>query len=1148
MKALSTKNNLKKKSRRVISYLISMFVTVGLFSSLSIDAFAQQEKNLISNGSFEDGEIGNWKPRGDAKLEVTKETKAYDGDYSLKVTGRKQNWNGPAYSVKDLMEKEKTYKVSLKVKAVEGQAALGKEEKVTLSMQKTIDGSDAYNNLVSSVDINETDWTTISTEYTLSYSGELTLLDIYLESNTVDLEFYVDDFSIIDTTFVEMENVVANSGFENGKSDWAPLGPVNLEVVKGIAHTGDYSLKAFGRTDSWNAPSYSLADKLIPGKSYEVSAWVMFDESANDVETIKATFVGNVDGNAKYDQAATVEAKKGVWSEMKGEINVPLDSEPLNIYIESPNKDLAYYIDDVSILGEVKAAPMEIETDIPSLHEVFKDDFLVGGAVNPWYFGNNSLEEQLVKKHYNVITAENSMKPDALQKEEGVFTFTEADKLVDYAKANNTIVRGHTLVWYSQVPDWFFEDVNSPDGVASKELLLERERTHIRTILNHYKEKYGTADGGSPIKYWDVVNEVISDDGEYRNSKWYQIAGLDYIRVAFETAHEVDPSLKLYINDYNIERNNAKTNKLYELVKLLKSEGVPIDGVGLQMHVSIDVSIESIKNSIEKYESIPGIEIQVTELDAAMGVKNEAVTKEVLIKQGRFYKKLFDLFKSKSDRITAVVIWGIIDDTSWVKESKPLLFDGKYKAKPAFYSIVSPENAVVSREEVQAVQGTPKDENDIIWTTIRNIDVNTFYKNVKGATGKVQVMWDENNLYIKMNVSDSTVSNNDKVELFVNDEDTITLNRKDSVSNKDGYSLYKVVALKDLVSQDDVLDFDIRISDSNENNELNSIVVLNDYSNSQEVTSEKYAYLKLGGQSKIEESVFGTPVIDGKYDDSWANAKEVVTNELVEGTIGATAKVKTMWDENYLYVIADITDKLLNKSNKNEWEQDSVEIFIDQNNNKTAHYQEDDAQIRINFENELSGSGYNKEALKSKTTVTDTGYIVEVAIPLDKVQVKDGDLVGFDFQVNDSDEFGTRTGVVTWCDGSGGSYANTSGFGNLKLVKDIEIEKPGDEEKPGDSENPGNEEKPGDSEKPEDQEQTDDSKKPEDDTEIIVPDKPNGGNNNQGNTNQNNDKENEGKLPSTGGTDTTLIFSFAVLLVAVGVYMKKRSSNVKNVE
>ena len=1105
MKSLMVKVDLKKGRLRLISYLISVFVSVGLFSSLSIDAFAQQEKNLISNGSFENGEIGNWKSRGDAKLEVTKEIKAYDGDYSLKVTGRKQNWNGPAYSVKDLMEKEKTYKVSLKVKAVEGQAALGKEEKVTLSMQKTIDGSDAYNNLVSSVVINETDWITINTEYTLSYSGELTVLDLYLESNTVDLEFYIDDFSIVDTTPVEIGNII-NSDFEDGKSDWINQGTVNLNIVNGIAHTGNSSLKVDGREATWAGPSYVLTDKLIAGKTYEFNAWVMFDEGENESEVIKATFTSNAEKDTKYEEAASVEAKKGVWTEMKGELKVPVGSDTWTIYIEAPNQNLSsYYIDDISILGEAKPTPMEIETDIPSLHEVFKDYFLVGGAVNPWYFGNNSLEEQLVKKHYNVITAENSMKPDALQKVEGVFTFEQGDKLVDYAKANNTIVRGHTLVWHSQVPDWFFEDENSPDGVASKELLLERERTHIRTILNHYKEKYGTADGESPIKYWDVVNEVIDDNGEYRNSKWYQIAGLDFIRVAFETAHEVDPSLKLYINDYNIERNNAKTNKLYELVNLLKSEGVPIDGVGLQMHVSIDVSIESIKKSIEKYESIPGIEIQVTELDAAMGVKNEAVTKEVLIKQGRFYKKLFDLFKSKSDRITAVVIWGIIDDTSWVKESKPLLFDGQYKAKPAFYSIVSPENATVSREEVQAVQGTPNNENDIIWTTIRNIDVNTFYKNVEGATGKVQVMWDENNLYVKMNISDSTISDKDKVELFINEEDTITLNRNDLVSDKDGYSLYKVIALKDLLSQDDVLGFDIRISDSNENNELNSIVVLNDYSNSQESTSEKYAYLKLGGQSKIEDSIFGTPIIDGKIDESWAVAKEVVTNELVEGNIGATAKVRTMWDENYLYVIADVHDELLNKSNKNEWEQDSVEIFIDQNNNKTAHYQEDDAQIRINFENELSGAGYDKDALKSQTSITDTGYIVEVAIPLDKIEAKVGDLVGFDFQVNDSDEFGTRTGVVTWCDGSGGSYANTSGFGNLRLVKDTELEEPIEPENPTTPEEPTEPENPTIPEEPTTPEEPINPEKPTnpgDDTEVIVPELPNGNNNSQGNQNE----------------------------------------------
>ena len=996
--------------------------------------------NLALNPSFEDGTAGAWFARqgenGTMVVAATNETSA-TGTYSLKVTGRRQDWNGPAYSVKNIMQNGKSYNVSMKVKAVAGQAEQGLVENVKLSIERQIDGSPTYTNLSQTISINETTWTTVSGKYSLNYTGELTLLDIYLESATANLAFYVDDVEIIDTTPVNTGNVVTNSTFENGTTGWAPSGPVTLAAVNNAAHSGNYSLKASDRGENWAGPSYDLTGKVVKEKSYNVDLWVMYnDEAAAATEVIKATF------NPGYVTIGQVTANKGQWTKITGSISIPADFDSFSFYVEADNKDLSFYVDDVTVVGELPIKPLEIQQDIPDLADIFESYFKVGGAVNPGDLGSNSLTEQLIKKHYNIIVAENAMKPDATQPTEGNFTFTQGDKLVDFAIANGMEMRGHTLVWHSQVPDWFFQDPTDPTKNASKELLLQREKTHITKVLNHYKEKYGA---NNPIKWWDVVNEVIDDNGTYRNSKWYQIAGLDFIKVAFETAREVDPSLKLYINDYNIERNNAKTQKLYELVRDLKAEGVPIDGVGLQMHVSSDVSLDDVKASIEKYASL-GVDIQITELDVKMGVENEAVTAEVLLQQARYYKQLFDIFKAHKVDISTVVLWGVIDDTSWINTYKPLLFDGKFQAKPAFYSIADLNNAIVNRQRTQATQGTPANINDISWTTVRSISVNNFVQELSGATARVQTMWDSQNLYIKANVSDATIGERDSIEFFIDinngktttyeaDDQHIEIKRSEGISAAGGYTVYKTIPLSSITpALGTTIGFDVRVNDDKGSGSITSIAVFNDYANRQNVNTSYFADLSFGGPSKIAEVVYGKPTVDGTKEALWSSANEISTNVWVIGTSGATAKVRTMWDEHNLYVIAEVTDDVLNKTNTNPWEQDSVEIFVDQNNAKTTSYQGDDSQIRVNFDNEESFGGRRPEGFESATSRTSTGYIVEMVIPFNAVTPAAGKIIGFDAQVNNANASGARVSVATWCDPSGNSYADTSGLGNLKLV------------------------------------------------------------------------------------------------------------------
>jgi endo-1,4-beta-xylanase len=1004
---------------------------------------ASNAANLIASGSFENGAAG-WYARqsagGTLVVADTTETAA-TGTHSLKVTGRQEGWNGPAYSVKSLMQNGRTYNVSMKVKAVAGQSAKGLIEKVKLSMERQIDKSPTYTNISSDITISENTWTTVSGEYSLNYAGNLDLLDIYVESSTANLEFYVDDVVITDTTPVNTGNIVTNSTFEGGITGWATNGGnVTLNVVDEAHHGGSKSLKAEGRAANWAGPSYDLTSKLVPGKSYNVSLWVMYNSGNNDTETIKATF------KPGYATVGQVTAKKGEWVELKGSLTAPAEGAA-SIYVEAPNAELpSFYVDDLTIVGEMPVKPLEIQQDIPGLAVTLNDYFKVGGAVNPGDLGNNSLTEQLIKKHYSTVTAENAMKPDSTQREEGKFTFDQADKIVDFAIANNKEMRGHTLVWHSQVPDWFFQDPADPTKPASKELLLERERIHIRTVLNHYKEKYGSK---SPIKYWDVVNEVIDDQGNYRNSKWYQISGLDYIKVAFETAREVDPSLKLYINDYNIERNNAKTQKLYELVKELKAQGVPIDGVGMQMHITSDIAFEDIKASIEKYASL-GVDIQVTELDVRMGVENENVTNEVLQQQARYYKQLFDILKNHKNVINTVIFWGVVDDTSWYKTSKPLIFDGKFQAKPAFYAIVDPTKATVNRQAINAAQGNPINSNDASWTTVKSINANNFVKGQEGATAKVQTMWDSKNLYVKAYVSDATAGAKDSIEIFVdkkNDkaeaykEDAnhkrIEVKRSEGSVDSKGYTAYVTVSLDDIApALNGVLGFDVRVSDDKGTGNVDSIAIFNDYGNRQNTNAAFFADLKLSGPSKLAKAAYGTPVIDGVKDDVWSASEEISTQVWVSGTAGATAKAKAMWDEKNLYVITEVTDDVLNKSNTNVWEQDSIEIFVDQNNAKTSSYQKDDYQLRVNFENEQSngGGGGKPEGFKSVVKKTANGYVIEQVIPLTAITATAGKILGFDVQVNNANASGARASVATWCDPSGNSYASTAGFGNLMLV------------------------------------------------------------------------------------------------------------------
>ncbi|TLS49297.1 endo-1,4-beta-xylanase [Paenibacillus antri] len=326
---------------------------------------------------------------------------------------------------------------------------------------------------------------------------------------------------------------------------------------------------------------------------------------------------------------------------------------------------------------------------VPALHEAFAETFPIGAAVNP---ATLEAAGPLIARHYNSLTAENHMKPEEIQPEEGVFTFEKADVIVGFAKKHGMRMRGHTLVWHNQTPDWVFEGKDG--GPASRELLLSRMKSHIDAVVGRYR--------GS-IYCWDVVNEAIHDkdaDILLRRSRWLELVGEDYIQKAYEYAHQADPDALLFYNDYH-EAVPEKREKMYTLVKNLLDRGTPIHGIGMQGHYNIyEPSIEEMRITIERFASL-GLQLQITELDLPMfrnDDKRRDVTEptEEMVEQQRVrYGEIFDLYREYKDVITGVTFWGAADDYTWLdhfpgKERRtwPMLFNDSHEPKPCFWAVV----------------------------------------------------------------------------------------------------------------------------------------------------------------------------------------------------------------------------------------------------------------------------------------------------------------------------------------------------------------------------------------------------------------------------------------------------------------------------
>ena len=330
------------------------------------------------------------------------------------------------------------------------------------------------------------------------------------------------------------------------------------------------------------------------------------------------------------------------------------------------------------------------------LKDAYRDYFSVGVAVNK---RNVSIPQQmaLVRQQFNSMTAENDMKPVSVHPAEGVWNWGGADSIANFARQAGIKLRGHCLCWHAQFADWMFTDKKGRP--VKKEVFYQRLREHIHTVVNRYKDV---------VYCWDVVNEAISDNprGEFRDGKWqpgspyrdsrhYQLCGDEFIAKAFEYAHEADPNALLFYNDYN-ECEPGKRDRIYDMVKKMQQQGVPIHGIGMQGHYNIyGPSEEEIDAAISKYSQIVK-HIHVTELDVRtnqeMGGQlrfsrgeQKPLAPYLQALQNDQYNRIFRVFRKHRDVIDCVTFWNLSDSDSWLGvDNHPLPFDEHYKAKPVY--------------------------------------------------------------------------------------------------------------------------------------------------------------------------------------------------------------------------------------------------------------------------------------------------------------------------------------------------------------------------------------------------------------------------------------------------------------------------------
>lgn len=745
------------------------------------------------------------------------------------------------------------------------------------------------------------------------------------------------------------------------------------------------------------------------------------------------------------------------WQSGQATVNQVIDYPLKTIHFCAPHSGaFSLYFDLFEVSGEgqpaaaSQPAPQQ-ELTGPSLRELAaQHGMVIGAAVQPSFLTNPIYAETLATQ-FNSLTPENQMKPAPIHPERDRYDFSGADALVEFALAHNMRVKGHTLLWHNQSPDWLTK------GTWTKEELLEVMHDHITQVVGRYKGK---------VASWDVVNEPI-DGGQLRNSFWLQVIGPEYIEKAFQWAHEADPDAILVLNDYGVEEINIKSTATYNLVKDLLEKGVPIHAVGLQYHKILDAPIDyaSAYANVKRFADL-GIDVQISELD--IRIRN-GVTDEKLAQQGETYGKLMEICLA-IEQCNDFTMWGFTDAHSWIPNFEKgsgaaLIFDEQYQTKPAYYALQAALQAgpvelpyqvgdvdMADRHIIPPFQAMPA----TIIPTIDGInspgewDQGVLYKfayNQLNLTdqrpprdqtdlySEWKAVYDKNVLYgLVVREDDTTVTTNsqdwenDTIEVFFEINDTFaqlrTIVGKDWVDNalpgersavwsEDGSVLEFMVELPDNDATGLIVGWNIAIADNDvgpeatRDHQLYPIYGFNDSWEGKNLAEIKFvgdtprpSNRRLVPPFKAAKASV-IPTIDGTLEtDEWENGViyQLAYNQLnlqdqrpPKDQDDLYGEWKILYDKNVIYGLVTRVDEMTVTDHADAWENDNLEVFVDIDGTF--------AQIRS-----IVGQDWAAHALPGDRTImwNEDGTVAEfmVELPVDDLQDQ---IIGWNIALSDND-------------------------------------------------------------------------------------------------------------------------------------------------
>lgn len=871
-------------------------------------------------------------------------------------------------------------------------------------------------------------------------------------------------------------------------NSWSPNGIPRMAHEEGAqpgADCGGYYVKVVsqnGNSAQCQLCAGPIAALIEGGATYSFTAYMkVAPDSAVPTGKVGLVVNGATSDWSKVDSAIVTFDKDYTlddkWQLVTGSFVLADPHDQVQFQFNG-SEGLSYCLDDFRVGLDSSVAPT-IEKDIANFKDAltskkgFGRKVWAGGAVTGSEAAD-SLYMDLLFKHFNSVTLGNELKMDAMngyhegnRSPIGITTDTLngkeikvpvldhsradalLDKIADWNKANPKQalkVRGHVLVWHSQAPEWFFhEDYDASKAYVTKDVMNERLEWYIKTMLTYYTDKSTeTGKKYGPLFYgWDVVNEAVSDaTGTYRSdveggsdklsdpthgsksSWWHVYKSNEFIINAFRFANKYAPKdLELYYNDYN----ECSPNKVEGIVQLLKdvknAEGTRITGMGMQGHYNMDSpTISQIESAVRAYCAVVG-NVMITELDlkasASYDPKNpdEEYNKQAY-RYKAIYDKLVELDKENGISVNGIVFWGLLDPYSWLQSQNsvgggsdgsqkqcPLLFDGKYKAKPALYAFTDPDKLEPAIKNVTILEGDGKDFSNAIKYTVQ----------AGGSEGYFRPMWKDGKIFVMTSVSKNLAG---KFKIYVDDGNGIK--SKEVPATDTAVTAIETSAAKLSGS----LKIDFRYDTGKESYSYN------DLKNSQESSSKFYAKALLKPTATIKK---GSPSLSFD-DDAWNKADSVKLNV----RLGAKAEsdMKLLWDEKALYVYATVKDSVINTASADDYQQDSIEVFIDENNAKKESYEADDKQYRVSCKNKTSfnGTKCTQANMESKTRLTSDGYEVVASFKWTDIKPTAGQKIGLELQINDADDSGSRIGTLSWYDENGTGYMNPGVFGTVTLA------------------------------------------------------------------------------------------------------------------